>query len=252
MVDESKRMDSVWGWRGVLGFIKPSVFGGPPDRSFYEVAPDGVEQLVATLGINRPSEKNLSEAVTHVDNAARQLADGGANFIYLGGPLEIIWGIDWGKEMRQRLEELTKLPSITQFIALSDALNALSVKKFIHVNPSYPTENIKNRFQKRYEADGFEMVNFKCLGLKTNAEARKVPMSTIYNLAREAYLETPQADAIFIDCGSWSGRQVIECLEQDIGKPVVQVQSLFLWSGLKALKIKAPVKGYGQLFETLL
>lgn len=244
-------MDTVWGWRGVLGFIKPSVFGGPPDRSFYEVAPEGVEQLVATLGVNRPSEDNLTEALTYVDNAARQLAEGGANFIFLGGPLDVVWGVEWGKKIKKRLEDLTKLPACTQARGIADALSALSVKKLIHVAPINPMKNFSSLWKKSYEDHGFEMVNLKYLGLKTNAEARKTPMSGIYHLAREAYLESPQADAIFIDCGSWGGVPLVERLEKDLGKPVLQVQSVFLWSGLKALNIKAPVKGFGQLFETL-
>ena len=212
MAERITRMGSVWGWRCVLGFICPSLYGSAPDRGIYEVAPEGVEILAASMGINVVSPDNLEETLIHVDNAARQLADGGADFIHLAGPFGIYGGIDRDKQVKKRLEELTKLPVSMQCMDSVDALNTLSVKKIVHVHTGHSKGNYESLCRKLYEDNGFEMVNFKGLGLTTNAEARKLPVSAAYQLAREAYLETPQADGIYIDCGAWGGRQVVECV----------------------------------------
>ncbi len=251
MIEKSAQMGGVWGWRGVLGYICPSVLISLQSDNFSKSAPEGVGLMVATLGINRVNEENLLEALTHVENAARQLAEGGANYIHLNGPFGVIVGFEGEEKLKKRLEELTELPVGIEYESITKALNALSVKKLTHVNPRFPTDDYKSRLSKAYGDRGFEMVNYKGLGLKTNAEARKVPMSTVYNLAREAYLENPQADAIYVSCGTWGGPPVVDRLEQDIGKPVLVPDSVFLWAGLKALKIKSPVKGYGRLFETI-
>jgi len=251
MVDRIRRMDYIWGWRCCLGFICPSLYGSAPDRGIYEVAPEGVEILAASLGINVVSEDNLEKVLTHVDNAARQLAEGGADFIHLTGPFGIYGGIERDKEFKKRLEKLTQLPVSLLFMDYVEALNTLSVKKILHVYPGFPKGNYENLCKKLYEDNGFEMINIKGSDIQTNAQVRKLPMSVPYHLARQAYLETPQADAIFIDCGAWGGPLLVECLEQDFGKPVLGTSSIFLWAGLRALKIKTPVKGFGRLFETL-
>ncbi len=252
MAERISRMGGVWGWRAVLGFICPSLYGSAPDRGIYEVAPEGVEILAASMGINVVNIDNLEEALTRVDNAARQLAEGGADFIHLSGPFGVYKGIDEDKKLKKRLEELTKLPVSIQYMDLVDALNTLSVKKIIHVHTGHSKGDFESLCKKLYEENGFEAVNIKGLKLETNAQVRKLPMSVPYQLARKAYLETPQADAIVIACGAWGGPPLVDCLEQDLGKLVLSPPSIFLWAGLRALKIRTPVKGFGMLFDTLL
>lgn len=253
MSERNARMGSVWGWRGVLGFICPSIYGSPPDRGLYEVAPEGVEILAASLGVQVPSHQSLvGEALTHVDNAAKRLAEGGADFIHLAGPFGLFQGVDGDIKLKKRLEKLTKLPVSIQVMDFIEILNILSIKKVVHVHPGHVTGDYEGLFRKLYEDNGFEVVNMKGLDLKTNAEVRKLPMTVPYQLARKAYLETPQADAIYIDCGAWGGPLLVDCLEQDFGKLVLTVPQILLWAGLRALQIKVPVKGYGRLFETLL
>ena len=112
--------------------------------------------------------------------------------------------------------------------------------------------NYESLFRKVYKDNGLEVVNFKGLeGPATNNDVRRLPMSVPFQLARKAYLETPQADVIYIDCGAWGGPVLVDYLEQDLGKPVITHPAVFLWTALKALKIRAPVKGFGRLFETL-
>lgn len=79
MIERSVPMGFIAGWRGVLGLICPSVYGlGPQELSVYDVIPEGVGILVATLGINIANKDNLDEAITRADSAALQLVEGGA------------------------------------------------------------------------------------------------------------------------------------------------------------------------------
>jgi maleate isomerase len=75
-------------------------------------------------------------------------------------------------------------------------------------------------------------------------------MNLPYDLAKEAILETPEAEAIYIACGVWGGPPVVQYLEAEFGKPVVMEKPSLIWAGLKALNIRLPIKGLGRIFET--
>lgn len=249
MADKSSGMGEAWGWRGVLGYISPSV-SGKVEKSLYQVAPEGVGFLVATLGMDTPSnDKSVEKALSKVDEAARQLKEGGADFIYLGGdPLVLIKGYGYDEELNRRLREITGLPSTTSVTCCMDALRALSIKKLVIATPQ-GGEEMNKRKKKFLAENGFEVLNIKGLGAMRNAEVRKLPMNVPYNLAKQAYLEAPEADGIELSCPFWGGPAVVDYLERDLGKPVVTGHQAFIWAGLKTLNIKEPIKGYGRLLE---
>ena len=137
MPKEIPRMDTVWGWRAVLGFICPSLYGSAPDRGIYEVAPEGVAILGASLGINVVCEENLEDARTRVEATAKLLAMGGVEFIHLAGAFGILHGLDKDRELIKRIEEVTKVPMSTAVTGHIDAMHTLSVKKVCHVHPGH-------------------------------------------------------------------------------------------------------------------
>ena len=61
----------------------------------------------------------------------------------------------------------------------------------------------------------------------------------------------PEADGVFISCTAWRALEVVEELEQRLGKPVVTSNQATIWLALKRLGITTPIKGYGRLLETL-
>ena len=44
---------------------------------------------------------------------------------------------------------------------------------------------------------------------------------------------------------------VIETLEEDLGRPVLTANQVAFWYALREAGVRAPVKGYGRLFNTL-
>lgn len=183
------------------------------------------------------------------------LAEQGTQFICLGGPpATLVNGVDHNLSLKKRLEEITKVPSTTSLLSTVDAFNSLGVNKIIIVEPgSSDGEDIWVRRMKKYfENNNFKVLNTKCARSKTTTLGKaKLPMNLPYDLAKEAILETPEAEGIYIACSAWGGPPVIQCLEAEFGKPVVIDDSNYIWAGLKALNIKVPVKGLGRLFETL-
>lgn len=248
MVSEKVQMGGVAGWRGKLGYIWPAVLPGKAIRHFFQVAPEGIDLRIVTLGITQLTEAEIETALSKVDDAARRISEYGVNFVsLLGTPLASLRGYGWDKELIRRVENITKCPATTDLTAAVEALNALSVKKVVMASPH--RHEVDMRIKKFLEDSGIKVINLKSLNLDTNRKIQELPENAAYNTAREAYLEAPEAEGIYDPCGGWGSPAVVECLERDLGKPVVANHQACLWLGLKALKIRDRVKGYGRLFD---
>jgi maleate isomerase len=249
------QMRALWGWRGILGFINPAVSLSLGSEYAYKLGLQGVGMMEVTLGLVRATDDNMGKVLPGLESAAMTLAEQGTQFICLGGPpATLVNGVDHNLNLKKRLEEITKVPSTTSLLSTVDAFNSLGVNKIIIVEPgSSDGEDIWVRRMKKYfENNNFKVLNTKCARSKTTTLGKaKLPMNLPYDLAKEAILETPEAEGIYIACSAWGGPPVIQCLEAEFGKPVVIDDSNYIWAGLKALNIKVPVKGLGRLFETL-
>lgn len=241
-------MKGVWGWRGIVGVITPDISSGWLYQWFYEVAPDGMGLETTSLEIEAITDEQLERGLTRLDVAAKLLANEGVKFISLfGTPVGLAGGLEEQKRLARRVEEITKLPGSTTLLNAVNALKALSAKKIIVATPFQ--KELNRRHEKFWGGAGFEVVNVKGLGLTRGIDIRRLPYSAFYNLAKEAYLETPGADAIYIAGGPLGPPSVIECLEKDLGKPVVASVQAFIWNSLKVLNIKESPKGFGALFD---
>ena len=247
MIGSNRQTKDAWGWRGIIGDIEPAVSAGPMVQWFYQVAPEGVGLLSATLGIYELTDEQVERALSQVDDAAKRLAESGANCICLGGTPLGIESLDWNRELVKRIEKISGLPATTTMINAVDAMNILSAKRIVIASPF--EEGLNRRHVKFWTESGFEVVNIKGLGIRRNIDIKKLPAYVPYALAKEAYLETAGADAIYLPCASFGPPTAIECLEKDLGIPVVTSTQALIWAGLKALNIREAPKGYGRLFE---
>lgn len=248
MAVERSQMGGVAGWRGRLGYIWPSAVPGKAIRHFYEVAPEGVEPRIVTLGITRLTDEEVEQALSRVDDAARRIAEYAVKFVsLLGAPLASFRGNGWDRELIRRVEMITKCPVTTDLTAGVEAFNAFSVKKIVIASPFKP--ELDARIKMFFVENGIAVLNVKSLNIQINRDIQELPENAAYNTAREAYLEAPDAEGIYDPCGGWGSPAVVEYLERDFGIPVVANHQACLWLALKALKIKEPVRGYGRLFE---
>jgi maleate cis-trans isomerase len=248
-------MRAPWGWRGVLGYISPAVNLSRTAEYGYKFSLLGLGIMETTLGMVNVTDNNMSRVLPGMEDAAKTLADQGAQFVCLNGPPStLVEGIDHNKQIKKRLEEITKLPSSTALFATVDAFNSLGVKKIIIVEPgSSDGEDIWVRREKKFfEDNGFKVVNTRSALSKTTTLGKaKLPMNLPYDLAKQALLETPEAEGVYIACAIWGGPPVLNALESEFNKPVLIDDVTSIWAGMKALNIKLPVKGLGRLFETL-
>lgn len=242
--------DGVLGWRGVLGLVCPSVATSSSDVDFHRAVPEGIELKIVTLGVTAHTLEQVDMALSRLDDAAARLATNGAQFISVEGtPLVAFKGLDFDKEIIRRVENAAKVPATTSLTAAVDALQTLNLKKLVMASPmNQDADELTIKF---LEAKGFEIVHVKSLNHLYNRDIESLPRSTAYTVAKQAFQEAPQADGIYIPCGAWCPPWNIECLETDLGVPVVHSRQATTWAGLKTLGVKEPVQGWGRLFATL-
>lgn len=237
------------GWRARIGDIAPALYTA--SREWGPLLPDGVDLFVVTLGTQRLTPEEFDRVFTLYMDAAKQLAAAEVDFITMGGsPILTYKGIESTRELLKQIEESTGIKATTDLTAAMDAMNRLSAKNIVLATPY---ENTRNEERKRLlESCGFNVLAMKGLGIQRTADFRKLPSHASYQVARDAFREAPEADAIYIPCGGWEVVGNIDAIERDLGKPVVSCIQARLWVALSTLHIGLPIKGYGKLLGEML
>ena len=179
------QMRALWGWRGILGFINPAVSLSYGAEYAYKFGTLGVGMMETTLGLVHVTDENVTRVLPGLENAAKILADQGAQFVCLNGPpATLVEGTDHNLSLKKRLEEITKLPSTTALLAAKDALKSLSVKKLIIIEPgsSDGLDIWAKREKKFFEDNDFKVLNYKSARSKT---------TTLVALPLQGYMYIP-------------------------------------------------------------
>ncbi len=242
--------DGVAGWRGKLGWVCPATPSSLALVDFHSAVPDGLELKIATLGITSLTDDQVETALSKLDDAVKRLAAAGSQFIFVEGtPLVSMQGPGADQQIIRRVKEVARVPATTSLTAAVDALRTLKVKKLVIASPM--NQESDQRTKRFLESSGFEVIHIKSLNLTLNRDIDDLPRSAAYAVGRQAFLEAPQAEAIYLPCGAWCPPWVIDRLEQDCGVPAIHSRQVTIWAGLKALGIKEPVKAWGRIFRTL-
>ncbi len=236
-------------YRGKISYVNPAGdTGGISDH--FAVLPDGVVMIVTTLAVFRLVPEDLRKAFTMYPVAAEHLAAQECDVILVAGSLVFAHiGLDRSQELLKKIRETAGIPILVNLEAHLDALRILSAQKIVIVTP-YEEARTEER-KKLCEEAGFEVLTTKSLGLQRRVEIQQLSPYTPYKLAKEAILEAPEADAVYISCPEWPTVSIIERLEQDTGKAVVTPAGAETRACLRAMHIKEPIKGYGRLLELI-
>ncbi len=236
-------------YRGKIGYISPAGdTGGLSER--FAVLPDGVVMIVTTLAVSRLVPEDLRKAFTMYPAAAEHLAAQECDVILVAGSLVFTHiGRDRSQELFQEIRDTVGIPIVVNLEAHLDALRILSAQKIVIVTP-YEEARTEER-KKLCEKAGFQVLNTKSLGLQRRVEIQQLSPYTPYKQAKQAILEAPTADAVYISCPEWPTVSIIEKLEQDTGKAVVTPVGAETRACLRAIHIKEPIKGYGRLLELI-
>lgn len=239
----------MYGWRARIGFICPSVTAETFLHEFHLVAPPGVSLVVINLGIRHLGRDEIGGSLGTLKSVAAELDRTRVDVIVLGGSPPVTYGgFGFDKEIIRQIGEVTAIPATTSQMCAVEALRKLEVQKLVLGSPFAEDQNL---LLKTYLEDS----GFKVAGIKGAAvpvpEIARMPVSASYRLAKDAFLQAPDADGVYLPCALMPTFPNIAPLERDLGVPVVTSFQAMLWGVFSMLKIHEPIRGYGRLLESL-
>jgi maleate isomerase len=234
------------GWRARIVVIYPG--GGWHHISdFHKLAPKGV--AMAGNGVPRHKDES-AEVMMHLDENVVSIAASLASY----RPDVILWcctagsfikGKGHDEKLIMEMEKATQVPCTTTATAVMAAFRQLRMKKVCVVTP-YPDP--VNEIEKKFlEDNGFQIPKIEGLDLVDNNIIAHVSQNVLYRLAKKAWL--PETDGLFISCTGLDVLDIIEPLEQDLGKPVVTSNQASYWQAFKMAKVGEPIQGFGRLLR---
>ncbi|MCP3935489.1 MAG: arylmalonate decarboxylase [Actinomycetia bacterium] len=125
------------------------------------------------------------------------------------------------------------------------ALDALDAK---HIVVGTPYLDEVNQIEHDYMVEhGYDVLSLEGLNITNDSDMVRVTPEYIRDFA--IGLDRPEADAVFISCGALRTLDVIDEIEQAIGKPCVASNQAMLWHCLRLAGIDDQIDGLGRLFR---
>ena len=235
------------GWSTRIGTIVP-VSNTTNEVEFNRFKPDGVTVHFTRVPLDsNPAEDDFKTMLDAAGQAAQDLAATGADVIAYGCtsgsmacPSDRLLGT---------MEKASGKPALSTAGAILEALKALGLKRIAMATPYVDATNEKERaFIERH---GVEVSAIKGLGLGGSLEKiqkiSRVPAADVYAHAKS--VDSADAEALLICCTDFGTADVVQSLEDELGKPVITSNTASFWAALRRAGLKTPVPGSGRLLE---
>ena len=233
--------------RAKLGFILMST-DLAAESDFFDIVPKDVAIHVTRLKTDDyTTNETLSKHIEHMADAASRIQPevkpNVISYSCTSGSIII------GEEII--MNEIKKgapyaIP-MTLVTGVVEALRELKIKKIVVGTPYLDEINTKEA-EFLYKK-GFEIINIQGLNLTTGIEFGKITPEYWKKFALE--IDDINADAIFLSCGGIRSVEVIDEIENIVGKPVITSNQAQVWSCLRKAGIKDNIKGFGRIFRCL-
>jgi len=229
-----------------IGLLAPSS-NTTLEPEFYRALPPDITVHIARLFLTKIAPESILSMVADMEAQAKGLASADVDVIVLGATApSFLKGLGYDRELIAKLEAATGKRATTTSTALIEALRHLGVSRVV-LGAAYD-DTVNGIARKFIEASGISVLDAQGLGLVDNLVVGRLESSTAYDLARR--IDRPDAQAIVLACTNWKSMEVIDQLEQLLGKPVVSTTQASMWAALRI--IGAPgIRGYGKLLREL-
>ncbi|MDP2602374.1 MAG: hypothetical protein Q8S00_07245 [Deltaproteobacteria bacterium] len=239
----------MYGWKGVVGLVKPTFRPGSLDR-FIRLMPEGVCVVPRYVGVSAGTEREFQEALAIAEERVSELAKLKVDLILIQGvPPVMLKGFKFDAELIDALEKKYGVAVLTATRTQVDALKALKVHRIVGV--TYFKDDLNSQFAKFFEQGGFEVAAMKGCMDTPFSDLGKIPAEEIYVKAKKIFIEAGGGDCLYLLGAGWDCLPAIEPLERDLGTTVLSNVPADVWAAQKRLNICAPVKGFGRLLEEM-
>ena len=231
--------------RAKLGFILMST-DLAAESDFFDIAPKDVAVHITRLKTDdHTTNETLSKHIEFMADAASRIQpDTKPNVIsYSCTSGSIVIGEEKIKEEIKKGAPYA-IP-MTLVTGVVDALKELKIKNLVVGTPYLDEINTKEA--EFLNNKGFSILNIQGLNLTKGVEFGTVTPDYWIRFAQE--INDESADAIFLSCGGIRSTEVIDQIEQKVGKPVITSNQAQMWSCLRRAGVEDKILGFGELFN---
>ena len=129
--------------------------------------------------------------------------------------------------------------------AVRKALHALGARKIVLGSPYIPELN--DNVVRYLENAGISVLHAHGMGLNYDTEMIRVSPSYLVEYAQA--IDDPDADAVLLSCGALRSIDVIDQIEQKLGKPAICSNQAMLWDCLRLAGVEDKLPGLGRLLR---
>ena len=129
--------------------------------------------------------------------------------------------------------------------AVRKALAAMGAKKIVLGSPYLPELN--DNVVRYLESAGFEVLRAHGMGLHYDTDMIRVAPEYLFDYAHA--IDDPAADAVLLSCGALRSIDVIDRIEQSLGKPAICSNQAMLWDCLRLAEVDDRLPGLGRLLR---
>jgi maleate cis-trans isomerase len=228
-----------------FGLLTPSS-NTTQEPEFSAALPPTISLHTGRVAYRDITPEEQDRCVLELESESRKLADAEVGVIVFAATAPTLAkGKGYDRELIKRMEDASGRPATTAATAFVDALRLLGAEK---VSIGAPWSKTMDKPMVEFmQASGFTVVHSEVVGFVASVDLGRVGPETAYELARRA--DRPDADAIIMPGGNWASMPVVERLERELGKPVLVNNAVSLWAGLRLLKQKEGISGYGRLLR---
>ena len=235
--------DGVPATRARIGLIIPSS-NRLSEEQFNRCAPEGVHVHVTRLRMTGPNRVAPADLPGEINTAAGLLADAKCDVIVFhctGSSMEA--GLEGERRIVADIASSTGRQATSTAAALVDALHALDARRLVLISP-YPSNEHEVAFLR---SAGFDVLHDRAMGLPGSDAFISAPSSLWAEVTQQE--ADPAADAYLLSCTNIQSIDIIEGLEQRLGRPVVTSNQATLWYCLRTCGLDDVIPGLGGLFR---
>jgi maleate isomerase len=176
---------------------------------------------------------------------AMVLADAPLDAIVWNGTSASWLGVDRDEELCRRITARTGLPTSTSTLAFLEAFGAMGASRIALAVP-YVRE-LTERIGEVYATHGIEVVSQAHLGQSINHDIGNNTLDVIRQVLRDA--DSPEAQCIAVVCTNFPATLVLDEMEQELGKPIIDSIAVTFWKGCLLAGVAPVMEGWGALMR---
>lgn len=198
------------------------------------------------IGITNKHKAPLEQQLMKIAAAAEALSESRMSAIILqctGAAMS--GGLGAEKDVIDAMEAASGVPCSTAASSLRAALDVLGARKIVFVSETKQPGHEKKL--KYLREAGYEIVADRAVGLDGTDDYCAMPGELWFDTT--VSLRNESSDAYFISCANISSIEVVEKLENVVGRPVLTSNQVAIWNALRMSGIKDAVPGLGVLLQ---